>query len=539
MGPLEVMDEGLAEVYGRILERSKARAAESLRPEFARKQLAWAKEQVANAPGTAYYWGGFLSRFPGDSTVQKEAGALAASVANGPALAKAEKTLQDFANNHFGDGDTRIDREADPARVKDAEKVAASLEGFPQAELVKRMGDPGPRAVTARRPARIGRPSCLHPARRSWSRWRSLPGRSSRGLRFRLAGHSWNWLVWWYEKQVGRLFVGGHVGFRCRRPRVDQFKRPEDRGGLRVVRRHHRGPEPQWQERRISSGETFRRRSGIHQTTGGDAARAGRTSSATGWIIDFPIATPLYPDVKQYLAGKNAKAVYQAFDKGAFPAEWDTNKRDVKTEFAYEVASAKTLVYVPADYDGTKPYGAYVHISPNDGGEYVEEYGPVMDRHKLIYISALGTSNQQPMLRRIRLAVDAFSSVRAKYKLDPKRVCVGGFSGGGHMGMVTHAMFPDLFIASISHAAQSYLPADNSCGHFPGLSAGDLKNGPLRDHKWCVISGEKDQNYQEIINESKNWERSRYQYRFFNVPGMGHTNAPAASLEEALKWIGL
>jgi predicted esterase len=262
-------------------------------------------------------------------------------------------------------------------------------------------------------------------------------------------------------------------------------------------------------------------------------------AAATGWIHDFPIATPLYPEAKQYLSGKNAKAVYQAFDKGLFPEIWNTNKKDAKAEFAYDKAAAKTRVYVPADYDGTKPFGVYLHISPGDEGENVEEYAAVMDRHKLIYISPFGTSNDQPMLRRVKLAVDAFSSVRAKYKVDPKRVCVGGFSGGGHMCMLTHAMFPDLFIASISHAAQSYLPAENTCGHFPGLAAGDLKNGPLRDHKWCVISGEKDQNYQEILSSSKLWEKGRYQYRFINVPGMAHTNAPADSLEEALKWVGL
>ena len=51
--------------------------------------------------------------------------------------------------------------------------------------------------------------------------------------------------------------------------------------------------------------------------------------------------------------------------------------------------------------------------------------------------------------------------------------------------------------------------------------------------------GDKDQSYQEILNSSKLWEKGRYQYRFINVPGMGHRNAPADSLEEALKWIGL
>lgn len=261
-------------------------------------------------------------------------------------------------------------------------------------------------------------------------------------------------------------------------------------------------------------------------------------AAATGWMHDFPV-TPAFSEQKQYLSGRNARAVYQAFDKGQFPSEWSTNKKDAKAEFTYDVKSAKARVYVPAAYDGSKPLGVYLHVSPGDDGENLEEYAAVMDRHSLIYISPCGTSNDQPMLRRVKLAVDALASVRAKYKVDSKRVCVGGYSGGGHMSMLIHAMYPDLFMASVSHAAQSYLPGPGTCGHFPGLDAAALKSGPLREQKWCVISGDKDQNYKEILETSKQWEKGRYQYRFIDVPGMGHSNAPPEKFEEALKWIGL
>jgi hypothetical protein len=56
---------------------------------------------------------------------------------------------------------------------------------------------------------------------------------------------------------------------------------------------------------------------------------------------------------------------------------------------------------------------------------------------------------------------------------------------------------------------------------------------------WCVISGDKDQNYAEIKTSSKYWEANRLNYKFFDVPGMAHSNADPAQLEAALKWIGL
>jgi hypothetical protein len=140
-GP-ELIQDGLAEVYGRILERSKARGLDALRVEFAKTQLEWAKQQVASAPGLALHWGEFLTKFPGAAAVQRDAAALVASVPNRAELTKADKTLLDFANKYFGDGDFKVDKTPDPSRVKDAEKAAALVAGLPQAELIKLMGKP-------------------------------------------------------------------------------------------------------------------------------------------------------------------------------------------------------------------------------------------------------------------------------------------------------------------------------------------------------------------------------------------------------------
>ena len=269
------------------------------------------------------------------------------------------------------------------------------------------------------------------------------------------------------------------------------------------------------------------------------AAKSAQTTALTGWLQDFAIAKPAFAEATLYLSHPNAKAVYQAFSKGEFSPTWTTNKKDVKTEFAYDAGTAKTIVYVPASYDGTKPFGVYLHVSPGNDGENVIGYAPVMDRLNLIYISPKGTSNDQPMLRRVKLAVDALSSVQGQYRTDPKRIGVGGYSGGGHMGMLIHAMFPDTFMGSVSHAAQSYLPHSGGSGHFPGLDARDLKSGVLKDHKWCVISGDKDQNYAEIQKTSLLWETNRMNYKFFDVQGMAHSDAAPEQLEAALRWIGL
>ena len=90
------------------------------------------------------------------------------------------------------------------------------------------------------------------------------------------------------------------------------------------------------------------------------------------------------------------------------------------------------------------------------------------------------------------------------------------------MAMLTHAMFPEFFIGSVSHAAQSYYPTDRSEGHFPGIPPRKFKRELSEGHKWCVISGNRDRNYKIILEESVPWEEHNMPYRFIDVPEMGH-----------------
>ncbi len=268
-----------------------------------------------------------------------------------------------------------------------------------------------------------------------------------------------------------------------------------------------------------------------------EESASGGVDAKTGWLDHVEINHPAFPDVKGYLESANAKAVYKAFESGNFPQTWKANRGTIEEMFSYE--DGAMIVYVPEDYGPAKPPGVYLHISPGDGGEGIRDYIPVMDGLSLIYVSPKGTSNNQPMLRRVKLAVDALATVKEQWQIDEQRVVVGGLSGGGHIAMLTHAMFPEWFRGSVSHAAQSYLPSGQSVGHFPGLTERDLTGREFKDHKWVVVSGNKDFNYQEILKSGEVWKDSRAEYRFIDVPDMGHTNAPPQALEEALKWIGL
>lgn len=265
----------------------------------------------------------------------------------------------------------------------------------------------------------------------------------------------------------------------------------------------------------------------------------------TGLNPALPLDTKLFKTTKDYFKARIPKKIYTAFKDGRIPTNWgkDVNSMTPEKCVEYNAAEESTVLYVPATYDGSAAFGVYLHNSP--GGQGIQpsaEWQALMDKLKLIYISPNRAQNESPAWRRIVLAMDSLATVKAHYKIDANRAYVGGWSGGGHVGMLCQMLYPEYFQGAISHAAQSYLPAPmpggGGGGHFPGLTLADAKSELRKQRKWAVIFGDKDGNYQAILDTSKQWKDERFQYKPFFVKGMEHENASAAALEEALVWMG-
>jgi hypothetical protein len=261
----------------------------------------------------------------------------------------------------------------------------------------------------------------------------------------------------------------------------------------------------------------------------------------TGLKKDVSIDTRMFKTTPDYFKAKVPKKIYRAYKDGKSPSNWKDNGMTPEQAVEYKAGEENMVVYVPAAYDGTKPYGVYVHISPGAQGiAPSKEWQALMDKLNMIYLSPNKTQNDSPAWRRVVLAVDGFATVKAHYKINEKRVYVGGLSGGGHMGMMCQMLYPEIFQGAISHAAQSYLPGnrEGDFGHFPGLTLTDAKSEVRKDRKWVVISGPKDQNYKIIQETSKAWTTAKFPYTFIDVENMGHENAPAEALEKAFIWMG-
>lgn len=103
-------------------------------------------------------------------------------------------------------------------------------------------------------------------------------------------------------------------------------------------------------------------------------------------------------------------------------------------------------VYVPEDYDGSTPYGVLVWVSPGDGIGIPFGWQSALKAHHLIYVSAGDSGNDQSVpMRRVPLALTGLVNITARYKTDPARLYIGGFSGGGVTASVIAAAYADVF----------------------------------------------------------------------------------------------
>lgn len=258
---------------------------------------------------------------------------------------------------------------------------------------------------------------------------------------------------------------------------------------------------------------------------------AEKIKDMLGRMDKKPIHSRLFPESKDYFKDSARKSFVGTVGNGQYGK---TNDGSEDEWMQRDLVNDTCSIYVPSSYDGTEPYGIFLYINHSPGAHINKAWHPIFDEYKMIAVSANKVGNAQAYARRVCLSMDALATVEKDYQIDPARRVVAGTSGGGHMAMLTASMFPEMFLGAISSAAQSYLP-----GHFPGLELGDFKRGARKKNKWLVISGEKDKNYQAILTTSKEWEDARLQYKFIDVPGMGHYPPSADRLPECLEWIGL
>jgi dienelactone hydrolase len=210
--------------------------------------------------------------------------------------------------------------------------------------------------------------------------------------------------------------------------------------------------------------------------------------------------------------------------------------RRLAPEDRYELAGETFEVYVPEGYApaaaGSAPgYGLLVWVSPNrSGGVERPELRALLDQRRLLWVGANRAGNPRSTWVRAGLALDAARAMAALYDLDPERVYVAGYSGGGRVASQLAMLFPEVFRGALSlYGASFFRPVavPDRPGHhwppaFPEPPAETLWR-LRRESRLVLVTGERDFNRAQTraywrALAADGFERVTY----VEVPGASH-----------------
>lgn len=192
-------------------------------------------------------------------------------------------------------------------------------------------------------------------------------------------------------------------------------------------------------------------------------------------------------------------------------------------------------VYVPEDYDGTQPYGVLVWISPYESGELPAGWEHALKDHRLIYVAADKSGNAEDVLsRRVPLALTGLAGIQATYKVDPVRIYVGGFSGGGATASHVAAAYADLFTGGLFVSGGHGIGTAEMAAPAPDR----LRLMRSRGRYVFTVGGEETDN-QIMVTRAVDAFRALcvLRVKYLRVPNAGHGDLESRVLQQALKYL--
>ena len=184
-------------------------------------------------------------------------------------------------------------------------------------------------------------------------------------------------------------------------------------------------------------------------------------------------------------------------------------------------------LYVPSNYDPSRPAGIVVYISPTPSGEIPPSWRDVFDEKNLIWIGANDSGNNVFTGRRAVFALIATRVVAREYAVDPERIYVTGLSGGGKMAGMVAADYPGVFRGAIFN-----------CGIDP------LDRHPPRDldvfrqNHFVFVTGTWDQARKPTKKALRNYRDAGVEnVKLMDIPNMTHRNPDSHDFAEALDFL--
>lgn len=200
-------------------------------------------------------------------------------------------------------------------------------------------------------------------------------------------------------------------------------------------------------------------------------------------------------------------------------------------------------IYVPKTYDAAKPAGLFVWISPGDTGRMPQSWVDVLGKRNLIGIGPDRAGNDREIWYRVALALDAVHNMKKLYAIDPARIYVAGFSGGGRLASRVGLHYADVFTGGIYMGGCNFWRSIPKPGpgkmHWPRRfpkPSGTRYAAAKRTSRHVILVGGDDFNRPHsrgIFEQITKKDRFRW-VTWMEMPGVGHTWPDGAWIAKAI-----
>jgi dienelactone hydrolase len=197
-----------------------------------------------------------------------------------------------------------------------------------------------------------------------------------------------------------------------------------------------------------------------------------------------------------------------------------------------DLADERFALYVPK-HRPPGGYGLIVFVPPWREAALPPGWGSVLEARGVIFVTAARSGNDVSVhRRRIPLALVAAANVAKRYELDPQRIYVAGFSGGGRTAERLALEFPDQFAGALLNAGSD--PIGEAETPIPPAALFERFQTGAR---LVLVTGDRD----EAGVGADATARSSFRawcvahVRQIAMMGVGHQAATGEALDEALK----
>jgi predicted esterase len=209
----------------------------------------------------------------------------------------------------------------------------------------------------------------------------------------------------------------------------------------------------------------------------------------------------------------------------------------------YVITNESFEVAVPDTYSTNGSWGLLIWIGPSDNPAVPAGWRAQLANHQLLFVSAHRSGNLRPPLDRFRLALDATCNMCRNYKIDRRRIYIGGFSGGARIASMLGVAYADIFTGTlcvcgvnfykdISALEGQYYPATFTPD--PGVLLLAKRNG-----RFVLLTGQYDENRENTQRLSTaGFKREGFRnVLYLEVPAMKHAMPSAEVLGTALEFL--